>query len=175
MARFLDTNANNFQALFDAPLQSSRLLELGAGCGLVSIVGALHRADVYSTEQDTCLPYLNENLKLNPDVKINHFHLNWGNPTCLDRFDIILGCDITYEPSNFEGLFRTFDACLSTQGIILLVHDNDSCPLSAQAFDSLVKLSGSFKFNLSEISYADILDSSFVRLDVKMWKLGRHL
>ena len=43
------------------PLLGKRVLELGAGAGLTSMVAALHVGSegvVFATEQHTCMPYL---------------------------------------------------------------------------------------------------------------------
>mgnify|MGYP003385147482 CR=1 FL=1 len=55
LSRYLETKCDQYT------LKGKRILELGAGAGLTSMVAALHvgaEGAVYATEQNTCLPYL---------------------------------------------------------------------------------------------------------------------
>jgi hypothetical protein len=86
-------------------LCGQRILELGAGAGLTSMMAALLGGDVYSTEQKSCLGYLQvisfpsrllccpqRNIALNPDISIHTHELFW-TLSCKEneQFDIILG------------------------------------------------------------------------------------
>lgn len=81
------------------PLQGRRILEIGAGLALASLV--VHRRDGDVTVSD-CHPlsevFLKENLLLNRLGPISYRTGRWGeaNPL-LERFDLIIGSDILYE------------------------------------------------------------------------------
>jgi len=79
------------------------VLELGAGCGLVSAVAAsLGAADVTATDQSVVLPRLHcTSLLGTPAQRFHVAELTWGvgadlPPWLPRRFDLVLGSDITY-------------------------------------------------------------------------------
>jgi len=92
-------------------MQGERVLELGCGLALASLVGHRRGADVTASD---CHPlaemFLLENLRLNklPPLKYRHGH--WGSPgraagwpdaetACIvaGRYDLIIGSDLLYE------------------------------------------------------------------------------
>lgn len=90
-----------------------KVLELGAGCGLVSLVACClgaHR--VVSTDLPEMLPRLKRNVELNLNSScIEVRALGWGasqltqdHSWAIEKFDVILGSDITYSTSA-EDLF----------------------------------------------------------------------
>jgi len=87
------------------PVASERILEVGCGLGLASLVG--HRRGANITASD-CHPlageFLKENLRLNELGPMNYRHGHWGQhqaqtqDTEVDgKFDLIIGSDILYE------------------------------------------------------------------------------
>jgi predicted nicotinamide N-methyase len=82
-----------------------RILELGCGLGLASLVG--HRRGANITASD-CHPlageFLRENLRLNQLSPMSYQHGHWGQPAAQQqdpavssKFDLIIGSDILYE------------------------------------------------------------------------------
>jgi predicted nicotinamide N-methyase len=82
-----------------------RILELGCGLGLASLVG--HRRGANITASD-CHPlageFLRENLRLNHLSPMSYQHGHWGqhaaqqqDPAVSSKFDLIIGSDILYE------------------------------------------------------------------------------
>ena len=82
-----------------------RILELGCGLGLASLVG--HRRGANITASD-CHPlageFLRENLRLNHLSPMRYQHGHWGqhaaqqqDPAVSSKFDLIIGSDILYE------------------------------------------------------------------------------
>ena len=82
-----------------------RILELGCGLGLASLVG--HRRGANITASD-CHPlageFLRENLRLNQLSPMSYQHGHWGqhaaqqqDPAVSSKFDLIIGSDILYE------------------------------------------------------------------------------
>jgi hypothetical protein len=100
MARYLECSD------LRSELSGRRILELGAGAGLTSMMAALLGGDVYSTEQKSCLGYLQvisllyspsplflqRNIGLNSDISIHTHELFW-TLSCKEneQFDFILG------------------------------------------------------------------------------------
>ena len=156
-------------------LTGRRVLELGAGSGLPSMVAAVLGADVFCSEQESCLSYLRRNVQLNPDISVRIRGLGWTdklrNATC--KFDIIIGCDITYDPKNFISLINVVKEFLSDDGMALLCHDNDSCPLSKFASESLQNVCRDVGFTFTELDYTQHMAQPFSNRLVKMWKLTK--
>ncbi|KAJ7606119.1 putative methyltransferase-domain-containing protein [Mycena polygramma] len=91
-----------------------RILELGAGIGLVSIVlGALRPDDrIISTDVDSAMPLLQHNILANAS-RVEAAVLDWDDeelPGCVREcgaFDVIIMADVTYNTSSFPSLVRT--------------------------------------------------------------------
>ena len=90
-------------------LQKCRVIELGAGCGLVGIYVALLGAKMtYVTDQECCIKTLERNLKANiPESvrgKIKVMEYYWGdNPRKLSEkglFDLVLAAEVLYSPAD---------------------------------------------------------------------------
>ncbi|NXY18211.1 EFMT3 methyltransferase, partial [Atrichornis clamosus] len=93
-------------------LAGRRVLELGAGTGIVGIFAAMLGAGVTLTDRPAALPQLRENVRRNfpggvggPRVRA----LLWGRDQHLftPKFHLILGSDIVYDPRAFAPLLRT--------------------------------------------------------------------
>ncbi|XP_067848066.1 EEF1A lysine methyltransferase 3-like [Heptranchias perlo] len=90
-----------------------KVLELGSGTGIVGILAVLLGGDVTMTDRAYVLKQIEHNVSANIPVTSRHRSkiraLAWGNdqnnfPT---DFDIILGSDIVYNPSQFLRLVMT--------------------------------------------------------------------
>ena len=124
-----------------------RILELGAGLGLVGILA--HRisspqSHVYLTDGDTeALVYLRENVESNKskdgttggDISCNQ--LLWGRQTSLDfleqhgeKFNVILASDIVYSPVIIEPLWETIQCLLDTHGVFVFAYARRKVPVS---------------------------------------------
>eukprot|EP00602_Paraphysomonas_sp_CaronLab_P013061 CAMPEP_0185038504 /NCGR_PEP_ID=MMETSP1103-20130426/34242_1 /TAXON_ID=36769 /ORGANISM="Paraphysomonas bandaiensis, Strain Caron Lab Isolate" /LENGTH=282 /DNA_ID=CAMNT_0027576969 /DNA_START=76 /DNA_END=921 /DNA_ORIENTATION=+ len=164
MARYMDNATRS-----GLSLNKKRVLELGAGAALPSMVAALHGGVVYSTEQKTCMKYLQDNLRLNPVVKVHARELHWTSRSEEEKFDIILGCDITYDVHNFDAIFETVEKCLLKHGMLLICHDDDSCPLSSRAKCDLEKAALNIGLSMEPVVYQHIVGQSYVSPSIKMW------
>jgi predicted nicotinamide N-methyase len=76
-----------------------RILEIGCGLGLASIVSHRRGADITASD---CHPlaagFLSENLRLNGLVPMAYQHSHWASDVGpLRRFDLIIGSDVLYE------------------------------------------------------------------------------
>ena len=97
-------------------LAAERILEIGCGLGLASLV--MHRRGGDVTASD-CHPlageFLRENLRLNDLSPMPYCHGHWGGqealadfgPTVVGRFDLIIGSDVLYERDD-GGVLSTF-------------------------------------------------------------------
>jgi predicted nicotinamide N-methyase len=167
MARFIE---HPTQAII---FRNARVLELGAGCGLTSMVASIVGAHIFTTEQDSCMPYLQYNLNLNPDIFVSVKTLQWMSDYKGELFDYVIGGDITYDVNMIEAIFTTFHACLKPTGTVYLCHDNDSCPMSPKVYSRLVSLAAVKLFSVEEIRYEEFVDPEFFSSTVKMWKFCR--
>ena len=90
-------------------LQTCRVLELGAGCGLVGIYLCLLGAKMtLLTDQQCCVETLKNNVSSNvPEVdrgKIKVMEYSWGNNTAEvtknGLFDLVLAAEVLYSPKD---------------------------------------------------------------------------
>jgi hypothetical protein len=98
--------------------------------------------------------------------------LHWTN-TCDNevKFDIIFGCDITYDVSNFDSIFTTIKKCLVyPTGVLYICHDNDSCPLSTRALQGLKEYSVQCELRMMEVDYRESVGECYYSNAVKIWK-----
>ncbi|XP_077997737.1 protein N-lysine methyltransferase METTL21A-like [Glandiceps talaboti] len=110
-------------------LSNQRLIELGAGTGLVGMVAALLGADVIVTDRQMALKQLQENINRNlkptgdsSEIRINVQELDWGQnlEDYAEPFDIILGADIIYIKETFPDLLKTLIHLSDCKTLVLL-------------------------------------------------------
>ncbi|KAF8324432.1 putative methyltransferase-domain-containing protein [Cantharellus anzutake] len=96
-------------------LHGKRILELGAGTGLVGLVAAKLGGEVVLTDQLPLLPIMRSNIELNGlGRSVSAVELNWGEPLppavqSSSQFSIILAADCVYLESAFPLLVKTLD------------------------------------------------------------------
>jgi hypothetical protein len=103
-------------------LKGRRVVELGAGCGLPSLVACHFGASVVVTDgNDIVLDLLKENIanvkSQQPSADITARHLIWGKRSHLDPLsrhpiDVIVAADVVQWPSVVEPLLQTVKALL---------------------------------------------------------------
>jgi predicted nicotinamide N-methyase len=90
-------------------LRGKRVLELGAGLGLPSLVAALGGADVLATDwADEAVELLRVNAERN-GLRLRAERVRWDEPEPLLRdapWDVVLGADLLYEQRNAEQLLE---------------------------------------------------------------------
>jgi predicted nicotinamide N-methyase len=90
-------------------LRGSRVLELGAGLGIPSLVAALGGADVLATDwADDAVSLLRDNAARN-GIALRVERVRWDEPERLLReapWDIVLGADLLYEARNADQLLE---------------------------------------------------------------------
>jgi predicted nicotinamide N-methyase len=102
------------------PISTERILEIGCGLALASLVGHRRGADMTASD---CHPlaatFLLENLRLNRLPPLKYLHGQWNAPelpvlpntapaiaiaVVQDRYDLIIGSDLLYERDDNAGL-----------------------------------------------------------------------
>ena len=100
-----------------------RILEVGCGIALASLVLNQRRADIWATDyHPEAGNFLVENTKLNAGRPIPFVRTAWGDPkTDLGLFDLVIGSDLLYEADHWELLsaFINQHAALRCQVIIV--------------------------------------------------------
>ena len=109
--------------LLDFDIKNKRILEVGCGIGLSSLMLNLRLADITATDQHPeAGPFLAENVKLNHGRDIPFIRADWADATSsLGKFDLIIGSDLLYEPDQVELLAGFIQAHAKPQCVIILV------------------------------------------------------
>lgn len=98
-----------------------RVLELGAGLGLVGLVAAVKQAQVLQTDFiPEAVQLAQENAELNGINNIQYVLADWRDFQVSAKFDWIIGSDILYEPKLHPYLHKIFRANLEPGGSIVL-------------------------------------------------------
>lgn len=117
-----------------------RILELGAGLGLVGIVAAAKGAEVVQTDFiPEALQLAEENAKINHITKIERVLADWRKFPLDERFDLIIGSDILYEPTLHPFLKEIFLTNLKPGGTVVLADPGRD---DAKSFISMLQEEG---------------------------------
>ncbi|KAL3934041.1 MAG: hypothetical protein SGBAC_010145 [Bacillariaceae sp.] len=126
------------------PKDKKRILELGAGLGLVGILAhriASPQSEVILTDGDSeALPHLRANVDENKDKQKGRMEcqqLIWGEETSLEflelqkkeKFDIILASDIVYSPVIIKPLWETINVLLEPNGLFIMAYARRKVPV----------------------------------------------
>ncbi|MFK7930079.1 MAG: methyltransferase [Myxococcota bacterium] len=89
-----------------------RILEVGCGIGLASMVLNSRGADITATDRHPhAQAFLDHNSALNGESPIDFEMLDWANPDeSLGQFDLIIASDLLYDLEQAEPLCRFIDA-----------------------------------------------------------------
>lgn len=106
-------------------LAGKRVLEIGCGIALSSIV--LHDMGIDITASDyhpLAKEFLDANILANNMLPIKYYAGNWEteNPQ-LDRFDVIIGSDILYEPAHADLVSQFIDRHAKYNGVKVVIVD----------------------------------------------------
>ena len=95
----------------DYEIEGRRVLEVGCGIALASLVLNHRMADITATDHHPEVErFLLENIKLNKAKKIPFVRTDWGDEDSgLGEFDLVIGSDLLYERSHVELLAGFID------------------------------------------------------------------
>ncbi len=104
-------------------LNNRSVLELGAGVGLPGLVCGLKGARVtFSDFQPLALRLCDLNARLHNLRGYRLLQEDWRVFNCRERFDLVLGADITYEPYLLPFLQEIITAAVRPGGAVILSH-----------------------------------------------------
>jgi predicted nicotinamide N-methyase len=126
-----------------------RILELGCGLGLASLVGHRRGADVTASDRHPLTrQFLDENARLNALLPIKYLHGDWGFAAGVQtsaRFELIIASDVLYE-RDASGALAGFIDLHATERCEVWIVDPDRG--NRPAFNRLMAAAG---FALSEL------------------------
>ncbi|MEB3293585.1 MAG: methyltransferase domain-containing protein [Synechococcales bacterium] len=107
-------------------LQNKRILEVGCGIGLASLVAHQMGADITASDYHPMTQsFLLENSKLNDLAPIPYQTGNWGEKnSTLGKFDLIVGSDVLYEVQQADILAKFLAQHSSQDGEIMIIDPN---------------------------------------------------
>ncbi|MBN1279750.1 MAG: methyltransferase domain-containing protein [Chlorobiaceae bacterium] len=101
----------------ELPLEGKRIIEIGAGVGMVSVVAAANGADVLSTDySQDALRFVAYNALRN-GVHLETATLDWRLVQCNERFDMLFAADVLYERVNPLPVMTAIDKLLKSDGM----------------------------------------------------------
>ena len=105
------------------PFEGKRILEIGCGIGLSSLILKSRHANITATDiHPEAGGFLLENVKLNDGIPIPFLRTDWNDP-CerLGKFDVIIGSDVLYERNHIELLSKFINRHASPQAEVIIV------------------------------------------------------
>lgn len=90
------------QLMHDYDIDGKRILEVGCGMALPSLVLNHRGADITATDYNPeAASFLSKNVELNDGAEIKFVRAGWGDDIeGLGTFDLIIGSDLLYEPDH---------------------------------------------------------------------------
>jgi len=109
--------------MVDYEIAGKRILEVGCGIALASLVLNHRLADITSTDYHPEVePFLMENVKLNTGRKIPFVRMGWCEQgSTLGVFDLIIGSDLLYERNHVELLTGFIDQHAKPHADVIIV------------------------------------------------------
>ena len=103
------------------PTPNGRILEIGAGLGVVGIVASCQGHNTTITEYDSrALDFIRANVVENACTKTQVLRLDWYSPKLEGQFDLILGSEVVYRHGDFIPLHSLFHRFLKPHGRVIL-------------------------------------------------------
>jgi predicted nicotinamide N-methyase len=100
---------------------SKKIIEIGAGIGLVSIVAASCGHDVTLTESNPdALQFARANALVNGCPQLPILDMDWNRPQLKDIFDCIVASEVTYTKEDMKPLIGLFKRYLRPDGEVLI-------------------------------------------------------
>ncbi len=137
--------------MYDYEIDGERILEVGCGIGLASLVLDFRLADITATDyHPEAEEFLLQNTKLNGLRTIPFVRTGWNDSISdLGTFDIIIGSDLLYEAGHSDLLAAFIDQHAKRHCIVILVDPGRS---HASRFSkNMIQLGYSYSQSLPEI------------------------
>lgn len=97
--------------------QGKRVLDLGCGVAVAGVTAAIAGAEVTMADYfHEALAFAGHNAALNGVSDVRTLLLDWRDAGFCERFDFVLGCDITYERRNHAPILDLLTRCLAPDG-----------------------------------------------------------
>jgi len=104
----------------ELPLVGQRVIEIGAGVGMVSVVAAWRGANVLATDYSLeALRFARYN-GLKNRVNLVYEKLDWRLVQCSKQFDLLFAADVLYERVNLLPIAMAIDKLLKPDGVAYL-------------------------------------------------------
>lgn len=109
--------------MVDFPVGERRVLEVGCGLALASLVLNQRGVDVTATDHHPEFGrFLKVNVALNDGADIPTVRTDWDDPSCsLGKFDLIIGSELLYERGHVESLSAFIDRHAAEHCEVLIV------------------------------------------------------
>lgn len=109
--------------MFDFDIKGKRILEIGCGIALTSLMLNQRKADITATDYHPEVEaFLLKNIKLNDGASIPFIRTGWADKLSeLGEFDLILGSDILYEEEHTSLLSEFIDQHAKPKCEIIIV------------------------------------------------------
>lgn len=110
--------------MHDYEIKDKKILEVGCGIGLSSLILNHLQADITATDyHPEVQKYLLENTQLNNDDEIPFIRTGWAdeNENDLGKFDLIIGSDLLYESNHAELLSNFINLHANVKCEVLIV------------------------------------------------------
>jgi len=107
----------------DYDVSNKRILEVGCGIGLASLVLNHRKEDISATDHHPeAEDFMQQNTELNEDRDIPFVCTGWTDEeSCLGKFDLIIGSDILYEGEHVKQLSQFIDQHAHDSAEVILV------------------------------------------------------
>ena len=116
---------SEYLAAHPAQIKGKRILEIGCGLGLPSLVAARMGAEVVASDYlADAVAFAQKNAERNGIEKIRFKTLDWRKAEGEGPFDVLMASDVAYERSQFEHLLKSFETLVKEDGLILLSEPN---------------------------------------------------
>lgn len=111
------------EAMSHFPIKGKRILEVGCGLALASLVLHQRGGDITSTDlHPLAEAFLKENITLNEMLPLPFHSGSWEETELpLEKFDLIIGSDLLYEPEHPEMLAGFIDRHANEQVEVIIV------------------------------------------------------
>ena len=109
--------------VLDKDIKGKRILEVGCGIGLSSLLLNLRDADITATDyHPEAGAFLQENVRINEAKEIPFVRTGWEDiDSGIGKFDLIIGSDILYESEHVELLAKFIEQHANSQCEVMIV------------------------------------------------------